>query len=310
MADRVWTPCGEASVARKSENEVLPLCWLGSRSVHSQPDCWFSLCEELWTAGRVESTWHTQLETTPQCFNILYTHTHAHTPPCTHTCTKPVTGLTAAAADIPADGRCQSTTALSLSCIPVAASEPAPISTCVLFLCIYSFCIQTSHMHNLYVSATPPHPALPYVSAVVLACCHSVSPALASSVSLFRLSFPRYFLASLRCCAFALSCSLMSEWLECFPALRRDNKPICYLPRWPPQQPTCANSQTPSRRMLPIESVSAASKRWEEAHTWQHSATGAVRRLCIREQHIVMKSHKYFPSLSGELFFHISEMYF
>lgn len=146
--------------------------------------------------------------------------------------------------------------------------------------------------------------------------CHSVSSTLASSLSLCLRSSHSSFHSLFLC--FALRCSLMRKWLvlgECFLALRRDNKPICYLPQWPLQQPTSANSQRPSqgKKTFPIKSVAVPSKWWDEAHTRQHSATFAVRRLCTREQRIVMKSHKYFSSISDGgkiIFFLITEIYF
>lgn len=61
----------------------------------------------------------------------------------------------------------------------------------------------------------------------------------------------------------------MSKWLdlgECFLSLGRD-KPICYLPQWPLQQPASANFQRPSeRKIFPLNPVAAASKSWEELY--------------------------------------------
>lgn len=90
--------------------------------------------------------------------------------------------------------------------------------------------IHSVHICCIHTTLVPlclfiPH-IMPCISSIAFVFCHSVSLTLASSLSLFFVSFPHFFFLH-----FALSCSLMSKWLvleECFLALRRDNKPICY----------------------------------------------------------------------------------
>lgn len=144
-----------------------------------------------------------------------------------------------------------------------------------------------------------PH-IMPCISSIVFVFCHSVSLTLASSLSLFFVSFPHFFFLH-----FALSCSLMRKWLvleECFLALRRDNKPICYTTVATAVADQCQVSKTlPGKKKKSHQICSCAIKVLRRGTCL--TAQLLLRRLCIREQHIVMKSHKYFPSISDKQFF-------
>lgn len=156
---------------------------------------------------------------------VLITHTHP----------QPVTGLTAAA-PAPAGGR--GVFAIALSLLRLCGCHTRCMST---HSSISSFSlshkrthldanIHSVHICCIHTTLVPlclfiPH-IMPCISSIAFVFCHSVSLTLASSLSLFFVSFPHFFFLH-----FALSCSLMSKWLvleECFLALRRDNKPICY----------------------------------------------------------------------------------
>lgn len=159
--------------------------------------------------------------------------------------------------------------------------------------------------HNLSLSASPPpsHHAFPFFCCpLFLTFCllHSCLITVTRLLSPF-LPSPSLLSVSVLCLELQSNEQVAAVW-ESVLALRGDNKPICYLPQWPLQRQTTANSQRPSQgQMFPMKA--APSKCWEAAHTPHHSAAVAVRRLYIREQRFVMKSHKYFPYISNKQFF-------
>lgn len=259
IADRVCTTCWAAivlvligfQICRLSTNLLGLAVW---RAVNS----WSSAVHLTRSAGDHPT--------------VLITHTHP----------QPVTGLTAAA-PAPAGGRFQVRflSRKKKKCVtPNHGCHTRCMST---HSSISSFSlshkrthldanIHSVHICCIHTTLVPlclfiPH-IMPCISSIAFVFCHSVSLTLASSLSLFFVSFPHFFFLH-----FALSCSLMSKWLvleECFLALRRDNKPIMLYHSGRPEP---SLKDPPRQKKNPIKSVAAPSKCREEAHAWQHTAT-------------------------------------
>ena len=159
-----------------------------------------------------------------------------------------------------------------------------------------------SRPQHLCVSSPLSHHAIPFVCCpLFLTFCllHSCLITVTRPPSPF-LTFPSLLSVSVLCLELWSNEQVAAVW-ESVLALRGDNKPICYLPQWPMQRQTTANSQRPSQgQMFPMKFLAEPSKCWEEAHTPHHLA---VRRLYVGEQHFVMKSRKYFPYISNKQFF-------